>query len=453
MLTRREFIKLTGGIGSALLGEHLFSLPGKNIPPNIIIFMTDDLGYADIGVHGCTDIPTPGIDTIAREGVLFRNGYVSSPICSPSRAGLLTGRYQQRFGYEFNTGKPPHSLRPQVGIPREELTLGEALKNRGYMTGIIGKWHLGALNKFHPLNNGFDYFYGFLEGDHKYLKEEKGPGRIYRGFDPVREDAYLTEAFTRESLNFIKLAGNRPFFLYLPFNAAHTPLQAPRKYLEQFSHIRGKKRKIYAAMVSALDDGIRTILSDLDSRGRGDNTLVFFLNDNGGHSRNNGSSNLPFRGGKGSLREGGIHVPFLMRWRSVIRPGQISGDVVSSLDIFPTSLAASGGAAGKGGPVDGVNLVPYITGKKKGPLRRALFWRSGRRLQNFAVRDGKWKLLRYGRNRVELYDLSSDISERENLRSRFPAVVKKLEKKLIQWNGTLRKPLWRNPRPKWRKKD
>ena len=237
---RRQFLKLLGAGGAGLLASPLAIANQVKVKPNIIIFMTDDIGYNDVGVYGCKDIPTPGIDSIAENGVRFNNAYVSSPLCSPSRAGLMTGRYQQRFGYEFNTGPPPGSLRPQVGMPLEETTLAEVLKSSGYNTGIVGKWHLGMRKEYHPLNNGFDSFFGFIEGGHKYIYEHGKNSSLFKDHVAVQEKEYLTDALTRQALSFIDDTSNKPFFLYLSFNAGHTPLQASQKYMDRFLHIKDR---------------------------------------------------------------------------------------------------------------------------------------------------------------------------------------------------------------------
>jgi len=443
---RRSFLKIAGLTGVCLLSGSLFSVDKKKVRPNIILIMADDIGYSDIGAYGCKDIPTPGIDSIARNGVRFTNAYVSSPLCSPTRAGLMTGRYQQRFGYEFNTGPPPGSLRTQVGLPLEETTLAEALKSEGYLTGVVGKWHLGMLKKYHPIKQGFDSFFGFMHGDHKYFDEPNGFNPILKDYLPVKEKEYLTDAFTREALSFIDNSKKSPFFLYLAYNAGHTPLQASEKYLKRFSHIKDKKRRIYAAMISAMDDGVKSILEKLNNRGILDDTLVFFLNDNGGPIRSNASINYPLRGGKNSLHEGGIRVPYLIQWKGKIPENIVFDGLVSSLDIFPTAKIATGGMLYEKKKIDGVNILPFLTNKKHGDPHDVLFWRSGRHLQNFAVRRGKWKLLLYGRRKKELYNIREDVSEQNNLVKNNPEIVTELENLIIEWNSTIRKPSWRIPR-------
>src|SRR5688572_28683037 len=246
--------------------------------PNIIVIVGDDMGYADISLHGCKDIPTPHIDSLATNGVRCTNGYVSGAYCSPTRAGLLTGRYQARFGHEFNTGAVTPA-NAQWGLPVQETTLADRMKSAGYKTGMVGKWHLGHLDRFLPVNRGFDEYFGFLSGMHSYLD---GSADIIRGKQPVHEKEYLTDAFAREAVSFIERHEREPFFLYLAFNAVHSPLEATDKYLKRFASIPDEKRRAYAAMMSAMDDAIGNVLMTLRDRKLENNTLIFFISDNGG---------------------------------------------------------------------------------------------------------------------------------------------------------------------------
>ncbi len=451
-ITRREFIKLTGTISASLLTTPLASSDKPGSKPNIILIISDDIGYGDIGVHGCKDIPTPGIDSIAENGIKFKNGYVSSPLCSPSRAGLMTGRYQQKFGYEFNPGPPPNSLRPKVGLPLEETTLAETLRSSGYRTSAVGKWHLGMREEFHPLKRGFDSFFGFLHGGHKYFYEENEFNPIMRNYTPVKEKEYLTKALTREAISFIGKNKKNPFFLYLSYNAAHTPLQADESKLKKFVNIKDQKRKTYAAMISALDDGISDIINKLKNMRILENTIIFFLNDNGGSKPNNGSSNFPLRGGKGSLHEGGIRVPFLMQWKGTLPEKKEFKGIVSSLDIFPTSVNAAGGTLPGKDKIDGINLLPFLLKKRGGEPHNILYWRAGRNRRYFAVRRGKWKFLQQGKKPVELYNIEDDISERNNIAEDHPALVAEMKELIRKWNSTLKKPLWMPPRLRSNKK-
>lgn len=308
--------------------------PGAS-PPNVIIILTDDQGYQDVGFNGCKDIPTPHIDRIARNGVKFTDGYVSYAVCGPSRAGLMTGRYQDRFGFGRNPLFAPKD--PTQGLPLSEETLADALGRTGYRSIAIGKWHLGAHESLRPLKRGFDEFFGFLTGGHRYFPEEwtledisevktqfeAYNTKLLRNDQRIDEKEYLTDALSREAVRFIEENADHPFFVYLAYNAPHAPLQATEQYLSRFEHIKDKKRKTYAAMVSAVDDGVGAVLNKLEELQIADNTMIFFLSDNGGPYKTNGSINDPLREGKGSLYEGGIRVPFAMQWPARLKGGQV----------------------------------------------------------------------------------------------------------------------------------
>jgi arylsulfatase B len=419
--------------------------------PNILVVVADDLGYAELGCQGCKDIPTPNIDTLAKNGVRFTDGYVSSPYCSPSRAGIMTGRYQQRFGHEFNTTGRQQDL----GLPLAEVTMADRLKAAGYSTGIVGKWHLGAGTRFHPLRRGFDEFFGFAHEGHFYV----GPGYtgeytsclrveepeydklnpILRGIMPVDEREYLTEAFTRESLAFIEKQKDRPFFLYLAYNAVHSPMQAVPRYLERFATISDRKRRVFAAMLAALDDGIGAVLKKLRDHNLEENTLIVFLSDNGGPTTELTSSNVPLRGFKGQVFEGGIRVPFLVPWTGHLPAGKLYEQPTSALDILPTALAAAGIHFPDDARTDGVNLLPCLMGQDRKPPHEVLFWRMGPQL---AVRKGNWKLVKIGHDPVQLFDLVTDVGEQNNLARQKPEVVQELDAHLQRWNAQLARPLW-----------
>ncbi len=442
-LPRRDFLRAMGlGTLGLLARGTLQAQPPRK--PNIVVIVADDLGYADVGVHGCTDVPTPHIDSIARNGLRFTSGYVSCPVCSPTRAGLVTARYQQRFGHEFNTG--PQSLTPEGagrGLPLSQITIANVLKQAGYATGIVGKWHLGMAPEFHPFRRGFDEFFGFLHGGHPYLDPALGtPNPILRGTDPVDEKEYLTDAFGREAVAFLDRHREHPFFLYLPFNAVHTPLQAPQKYVDRFAAIEDRKRRTYAAMLTAMDEAIGAVLARLRQHGLERDTLVFFFSDNGGPPNANASSNAPLRGAKGTMYEGGIRVPFLVQWPARLRAGQVYDQPVISLDVFPTAAAAAGAAMPADRPIDGVDLTPFLTGQRAGAPHDALFWRSG---ANYAMRRGRHKLVRLGERAPELYDLEEDISEGRDLAAGQGEVVAELTKSLDDWAAQLVAPLWGAP--------
>ena len=392
--------------------------------PNLIIILTDDQGYADVGFNGCQDIPTPNMDRIAGNGVLFTDGYVTYPVCGPSRAGLITGRYQDRFGFGRNPLFAPNDS--LMGLSLSEETIADFLGREGYVTKAIGKWHLGAYEDLRPLQRGFDEFYGFLSGGHRYFPEEwtlEDISQVKSQFEAYKtklldddrridENEYITDALSREAVSFVERHPASPFFLYLAYNAPHSPLQATDKYLERFDHITDPKRKTYAAMVSAVDDGIGLLLDKLEEQGELKNTMIFFLSDNGGPINVNGSRNTPLRDGKSSLYEGGVRVPFAMMWQAAIREPVIFSQPVSSLDIAATFAARAG--AKPANKLDGTDLVPFITGEKEGSPHEALFWRkfdSG----DYAVRNGKFKLVNYRDSQDALFDLEKDIEESRNI--------------------------------------
>lgn len=415
--------------------------------------MTDDMGWADVGFNGCKDIPTPNIDKIANQGVRFEEGYVSFPVCGPSRAGLLTGRYQDRFGFTTNPSIDPGN--PISGLPVEEETIAQVLRKANYKSAVIGKWHMGTNAVFHPLERGFDYFFGFLSGGHNYypdqltlndLSEVKSKWAWYRtkireNRDIVETDDYLTDELSDAAVRFIerKSENDEHFMLYLAYNAPHTPLQATEKYLSRFPNIKDKKRKTYAAMVSAVDDGVGRVLNALNEGGIDENTLIVFLSDNGG-AHNNASDNGPLRGLKGDLFEGGIRVPFAMRWKGTIPAGQNYTKPVSSLDIMATIVAQNTIKIASDRPLDGVDLLPYLTGKDKGTPHDYLFWRKWE--QNaMAIRHGNYKLVanrKQDENAPELYDLSKDVGEKTHLKSKHKKEAKKLQKEWEAWNAELK---------------
>jgi arylsulfatase A-like enzyme len=408
--------------------------------PNIIVILADDLGYADVGFHGCKDIPTPHTDSLAKNGVRCTNGYVSGVYCSPTRAGLLTGRYQQRFGHEFNPGGGKKGDGGQ-GLPLSETTLADRLKKAGYTTGLVGKWHLGGGSKFHPTNRGFDEFFGFLGGSHSFFPEETKT--IYRGTQVVQEKEYLTDAFGREAVDFVDRHQKKPFFLYLCFNAVHTPMHATEKYLARFPNIKDKMRRTYAAMLSAMDDAIGALMAKLRSAGLERNTLVFFFSDNGGPTMQgttiNASRNDPLRGSKRQTLEGGIRVPFLVQWQGRLPAGKTYPHPVIQLDVCTTALAAAGVAVEPEWKLDGVNLLPYLEGKDPQPPHDTLYWRFGRQM---AIRRGDWKLVQYDDSSRKLYNLADDIGERVDLASQQPKKAAELAAAWQKWDAQLAKPLW-----------
>jgi len=407
--------------------------PGKR--PNIVIILADDLGYADVGFHGCKDIPTPNIDTIAKNGVRFTNGYVSGPYCSPTRAGLLTGRYQTRFGHEFNPAGG------KQGMPIDQTTIAQRFRALGYITALIGKWHLGSEEKMLPTERGFQEYFGFLGGAHPYFP---GKGKdIFRGAKVIDEKEYLTDAISREAVSFIDKHASDPFMLYLAFNAVHTPMQATDKYLNRFPNIQDKQRKTYAAMLSAMDDAIGQVLAKLREKGLEDDTLIFFFSDNGGPTMIgttiNGSINFPLRGSKRQLLEGGVRVPFVLQWKARLPGGKTYDQPIIALDVLPTSLSAVGGEIKKDWKLDGVNLLPFIEGKNKAAPHEMLFWRFGDQL---AARKGDWKMVQYDKTGIHLYNLKNDIGESKNLAAAEPEILRSMHDAWKDWDQGNVAPLW-----------
>jgi len=444
-LTRRDFLTISGAAAAGIAFPSAIAaqaVPGPNKrKPNIVLILADDLGYAGLGVQGCTDIRTPNIDSIAKNGVRFTNGYVSCPLCSPTRAGLLTGRYQQRFGHEFNPG-PESSAHPDFGLPLTEVTIADRLKSLGYATGIVGKWHLGYKPQFHPQKRGFDEFVGFLAGAHSYLPatEARMSGSILRGTEAMNEPEYLTDAFARDAVSFMERHKSVPFFLYLAFNAVHTPLQATEKYLSRFSAITDGTRRTHAAMLSAMDDAVGAVLAKLREIEAEKNTLIFFMSDNGGPTRQTTSSNAPLRGYKGQMFEGGIRVPFFVQWKGQVPSGKIYDHPVTSLDIYPTAVVAAGGMVPPDWKLDGVNLVPYLTGENAGQPHETLYWRMG---ANHAIRHADWKLVvERGEPRPRLFNLADDIGEKNDLSDKVPDKAKELDTLWQTWNAQLAQPKW-----------
>lgn len=409
--------------------------------PNVVVIVADDLGYADVGFNGGKEIPTPNLDALAAAGTRFSNGYVSCPVCSPTRAGLVTGRYQQRFGHEFNPGAG--GIRQDFGLPLTEKTVADAVKAAGYKTGLVGKWHLGSADGYQPTKRGFDEYFGFLGGAHPYFLDEEGQAPILRENDQVKEDAYLTDAIGREAVAFIARHHAEPFYLQVTFNAVHTPLQAPQKYLDRFKSISDVRHQTYAAMLSALDDNVGLVLAKLHEEKLDGDTLVFFISDNGGPPTANTSNNHPFSGAKGSVWEGGIHIPFVLRWTGHVPAGAVYDKPVISLDLSATAAAVAGAKLGDGKPIDGVDLLPYVTGKVTDAPHAQLHWRFG---PQWAIRQGNYKLLKLADGQPQLFDLSNDLGEKQDLASAQPDLVKELEAKHSAWSSELAEPLWQPAR-------
>jgi arylsulfatase A-like enzyme len=446
--------------------------PNQTAKPNVLLIVSDDLGYNDFGFQGCKDIKTPFLDGMAKQSERFTNAYVTAPVCGASRAGILTGRYQQRHSFE-------DTPLGNAGLNVNEKTIADAFKGGGYVTGIVGKWSVGTAEQYRPLNRGFDEFFGFLGMLHPYIPGPidpklgtlltetprpgfggqgrapaprdgppigngmvnspgnfigNSPGKFIRGDQEVDEPSYSTDAFTREAISFMTRHRSEPFFLYLCYNASHSPLQPPKKYLDQYPDLKGK-RQMYAATTTALDDGVRDVMASLRQLGLEENTLVVFINDNGGAIDDIGADNSPLAGAKFQLWEGGIRVPMLAYWKGHIPEGKEIDQPIISLDLFPTYMAVAGLQPPAGKELEGINLLPVLTAGKSDPaqMERPLYWRSNNLK---AVRKGKWKLTipQAGIAAPLLFDIVADPGEDKNVAAEHPDVVAELNTLWNKWN-------------------
>lgn len=410
--------------------------------PNILVMVADDLGYADLGCAGARDLRTPHLDSIAAGGVRFTSGYVSAPVCSPSRAGLITGRYQTRFGHEFNHAMADRS--PEgVGLPRDEKTAAQWLKEAGYVTGHVGKWHLGnpAFPCYTPNARGFDesfHFAGAKKLPPLLFNHNREPGKA--------ADRYVDEAMAREAAGFITRHRTEPWFLYVAFLTPHEPLQAPPGAEEAFSSISDPKRRSFATMMSLMDGSAGRILAALRESKQEQRTLIVFTSDNG-PTPGNGSSAAPFSGTKNTSWEGGLRVPFLMQWKDGLPAGRVVDTPVITLDVLPTALAAAGVSPAEP-QFDGVNLLPFLTGKTTQPPHEALFWRYGNQR---AVRSGDWKLVTANRHgahdqtaQTRLVNLASDPAEQRDLSAQEPAKLRELQSLWTGWDAENVPARWPN---------
>lgn len=439
---RRQFLKMLAGSGAALVPAALMgsqTVAGnwdQNELPNIVLIVSDDQGYGDSSCYfHAKEVDTPNIDRLAASGVRLTNGYASGCVCAPTRAGLLTGRYQQRFG--FYTA--PHS---RIGLPLSEITLADLLKKAGYATGIFGKWHLGIKPEYHPLERGFDQFYGFLgHGAHDYFDLTPKPGNehnaIYRNRKIIADTGYLTDNLAREAVSFIRANRDKPYFCYLPFNAVHAPLQALEEDIRLFN-TDDPSRNIYLAMLKKMDEAVGKVLDAVKESGKAENTLIVFFSDNGGAKAVH-AYNGKLRDYKQSLYEGGIRVPFIVSWPKMLPKNKTSDEPAICLDVVPTVCAAAGIELPGDRIYDGKNLLPVLSGKETGPIHDMLFWNDGR--GQWAVRQGKWKLVKNRRGQVELYDLENDIGETTDLAGTHPDIYRRLQKAYEGWIAQMGVPL------------
>ncbi|WP_374345498.1 sulfatase-like hydrolase/transferase [Phenylobacterium sp.] len=446
--------------------DRLASRPASPKRPNVIVILADDLGYADVSAYGVKRIHTPHIDAIGDQGVKFTDAYAAAPVCSPSRAGLQTGRNPDRYGFEYNNGPPERDARLNLGLDIGEITIAQALKDQGYHTALIGKWHLGANPDFYPTNRGYDDFVGLLAGATSYI-DPSVPGvhvadppnssypskaarsqhtAIYEGAERKlvhNETEYLTDYFARRAVDYVsaRAKSDQPYFLYLAFNAPHDPLMVTQKYYDRFPHIASEQNRIYAGMISALDDAVGQVMAAVKASGEDRDTLVYFMSDNGCAAYIGGLCACePLRGGKLSHYEGGVRVPFMVRWPAAIKPGQVNRKMVSNMDIFPTSLIAAGGALPKDRIYDGVDLMPFLSGRNTGSPHEALMWR---RTPHASIRKGDWKMWKSTDGKFTLlFNLKADPNETTNLATREPAKLKELNDAYEQWAKDLQDPKW-----------
>ena len=411
-------------------------IKGNNyLRPNIIIILVDDAGYADFGFMGSRDLQTPNIDKLAKTAVRFTDAHVSASVCSPSRAGLLTGKYQQRFGYECNEGEG------YTGLGVEQILLPKLLQEQGYSTAAFGKWHLGFEYGQQPLQKGFSYHYGFLSGSRSYFyrpgKDDSSLAKsaVMENGQQVKFEGYLTDVLGDKAADYIRLNKHRPFFMYWAPNAVHTPMEAGTADMERFS---GHPRQKLAAMTFALDRAVGKIIAELKEQGLFENTMIVFLSDNGG-AENNQSSNYPWKGFKGNKFEGGHRVPFFISWPKRTGSVRMLNGLSSSLDLFPTALEAAGIRLSSSPQLDGVSLLPFLTRAKRGDPHQQLVWRKG---DAAAIRYGPYKLIRVVGAGERLYDLSNDHGETKDLQFARPAIFSMLMKKLKAWEKGKMNPLW-----------
>lgn len=407
--------------------------------PNVLYLLADDLGFGELGFQGRADVPTPNLDSIARNGVRFTQSYVSAPVCSPSRAGLLTGRYQTRFGHEFNH---PLADRAPVGLPVDQKTAANWFKDAGYATAHIGKWHLGnpKLPQFTATARGFD-------DDLLFPGQKKLPplAAFRNGKRETHDDPYVDLAMGREAAAYIGRHTAAPWFLYVAYLSPHVPLDVPAGEEKAFSGIADEKRRKNAAMISLLDRSVGRILQALRDSGQEERTLVVFHSDNGAPF-GSGSINAPLRGYKGTLREGGIRAHLVMQWKGTLPAGRVVDAPVVALDILPTALAAAQVKVPATAALDGVDLLPFLTGKTGAPPSRSLFWRYG---DQYAIRQGDWKLV-HSMDQVAkppvlktgLYHLGRDAAEEHDLSAEHPDMIEALQKLWDEWNTANVPPLW-----------
>lgn len=430
------FESLPTFLSLACLSQIACATTDQPVARNVVILLADDLGYADVGYHGCKDVPTPNIDRLATQGVQFTDGYVTGSVCGPTRAGLMSGRYQQKLGAQNNIGERRIDEETPYGLPLDVTTLADRFQELGFVTGCFGKWHLGGEllfdKRLFPTNRGFNEFYGFLEGAARYEDANNVERKYIRGETVLDgEDAYYTEALGREAVSFIKRHKDERFFLYVPFNAVHAPMQATEADLQRMAHIKDPNRRTLAAMLISLDDQVGHIMQTLETEGISDDTLLVFLSDNGGKPNNNYSLNHPLRGEKNTAFEGGIRIPYCMQWPAALKAGQTRTEPISSLDLFPTTLNAVGGSINPAWQLDGINLVPALLTDGEIPTR-PLYWKAR---GHQSIRHGDWKLINQHNTGWQLFNLSEDLAETTDLAQQHPEQATSLKANYDTWDA------------------
>ncbi|WP_117883730.1 sulfatase-like hydrolase/transferase [Aureibaculum luteum] len=427
--------------------------------PNILVILCDDLGYSDVGFNGAKDIKTPTLDKLAKDGTIFSSAYVAHPFCGPSRTSLMTGRYSHKIGAQFNL--PPNSETIGKGVDLNETFISKVLQESGYETGVMGKWHLGSTPQYHPNNRGFDDFYGFLGGGHKYFPEEylatyekqkkQGVKVIFEYLVPlehngkeVRETEYLTDALSHEAIRFVKDASKKekPFFLYLSYNAPHVPLEAKKEDLEKFAAIKDEKRRTYAAMVYAVDRGVNEIEEALKATGQFENTLIVFLSDNGGKTTQ-GATNYPLSKGKGSTQEGGYRVPMFFHWPNKVPAGKRFDYPVSALDFYPTFAGLANAKIPEGKKLDGKDIWnDFLAGKNAHKDENIYVLRHREGYTDVGARHNQWKALKVEQKPWQLFNIDEDLAEKNDLSDSHPDILKELVLKTEEWSKTHMQPKW-----------
>lgn len=434
-----------------LLSTLTFFVHAAPQKPNIVLLFADDAGYADFGFQGSRQFRTPHLDKLSASGVRLSQFYMSASVCGPSRAGLLTGRYQQRFGFEENN--VPNAMSDNgkqtgedMGLPLDIPTLADHLKKLGYRTAVFGKWHLGEADRYHPTKRGFDEFYGFRGGarsffpySDKALKNQRRGNWLERGFGNFKEhEGYLTNALADEACAFIGHSMDQPFFAYVSFNAVHMPMHVDPQDKDEFPELEGRRRQV-AQMTLSLDRACGQIIDHLSKLLLRENTLVVFTNDNGGPSDKNASSNHPFPGVKATHLEGGLRVPGIVSWPGKLPAGAVYDHPLIALDLLPTFVKAAGGNPASIEGLDGVDMLPYLLGEKSNRPHQTLCWKKETR---GTIRDGDWKLMRFPDRPAQLFNLAEDPTEQHNLAARHPEKLEKLFKKLFAWELQLERPLF-----------